>query len=100
MRSGPKNLVSKVLRCALGLALRSGYTSLVVSTGKVRPKAQRSGLGTKGEVRLRIIWVKVFASPENSCREQLDGYATFDLLLPQRNETSPSHDQMVEQSEA
>ena len=70
------------------------------STGKVRHKAQRSGLGTKGEVRLRIIWVKVFASPENSCREQLDGYATFDLLLPQRNETSPSHDQMVEQSEA
>ena len=58
MRSGPKNLVSKVLRCALGLALRSGYTSLVVSTGKVRHKAQRSGLGTKGEVRLRIIWVK------------------------------------------
>ena len=28
------------------------------STGKVRHKAQRSGLGTKGEVRLRIIWVK------------------------------------------
>jgi len=57
MRGSAKNSVLKLLRSALGLASRSGYTSLVLSTGEVRTDAELSGFRTEGERSPRIKWV-------------------------------------------
>ena len=57
MRGSAKNSVLKLLRSALGLTSRSGYTSLVLSTGEVRTDAELSGFRTEGERSPRIKWV-------------------------------------------
>ena len=49
MRGGAKNSVLKLPRSSLGLAPRSGYTFLVLSTGGVRTDVELGGFRTEGE---------------------------------------------------
>ena len=55
MRSGAKNSVPKLFRCAFWLTPRSGFALTAMSTGGVSQNVQMNGLGTEGELRLRII---------------------------------------------
>ena len=64
MRSGAKYSVSKAFRCALWLALRSGFWWTQMSTAEVRRKVQMNGLGAEDELCLRIIWDKLVGGPE------------------------------------
>jgi hypothetical protein len=80
MRSGVKNSVSKSLRCAFGLTSRSGFTLLVLSTGEVRQDVEMSGLGTEGELRLRIKWVKTAGQGTGSRESTGNDSAILDLV--------------------
>ena len=57
MRGGAKNSVLKLPRSSSGLAPRSGYTFLVLSTGGVRTDVELGGFRTEGECPPRIKWV-------------------------------------------